>query len=473
MPRIRILPLAIVFGLLTIVCLTALKWSPLGIGVSTLTVVFLFILRIVKNRRPEEKIRGDNGWKRAKRTLKSEFAAVMISVVAAYILFGAVQRLPEPVGPWMIERAAWAAPRAEALEAIKVALDANQCDEAENLIRVAYRKNYLDKAQYELNVANLGQCRKPKEIVTNTVVQKETVVVMPTATPAPQARDLGPITVDVRDAKWDDNGAGPWSSTFTVFDESGNAITDLESKDVMVVVDGLRRDYTMGSGETQIGTPPQQVVFVVDTSGSMLSVGLDPIRSGIALFGTTDKTEWRFGLVQCGGEQPRALTNGLTDFGGLVAPMHGLQVRDLSRTPLFASIVTAANMAGSGGNAIVFTDGTNTSSTNFTLQQAISTAQSIGVRVHVVGLVTDDYAPGPMQRIAQATGGVYLDTPDPNALAGLFGQVAESMFAYSLSGYSTSSAPKIVIGANNAVIDLFTGQVTTDPGLIQTMISYR
>lgn len=485
--KVRFPVLSFLVGLIAALVAIKWHWSPLGIAVAACSFLLVFSLRMFRSRKALKDQR--MGKARQQRTSISSFLrriavaealGFVLIVLLAHFLFGVALRLPEPYVGKTQAIAAWPMDRSVAISQINAAITNEQYGEARGLVAKAYRKSYIDTETRDSLMSSIDKAEKPAEVITNTVVQTETVVVQqmvtPVPTPEPQARHIWPITVDVRDAKWDPTGAGPWSTTFAVKDASGQPITDLESKDFMAVVGGIRIDLTMGAGMTQGTLAPQRVAFVPDTSGSMEGVGLNPIVEGIKTFDTPEKAGWVYGLVECGGDAPRIRVGQLTNIDGILTNFDGpsgLRIYSDAKTPLFGSILEAVNIVGEGGHVVVFTDGANTSFERVTKPMVIDAAVNAGVTIHTIGLQTPDYDAYPLQRMAEATGGVYLDTPDPAAIAGLFGEVADSLFAYSISGYSTSAAPKIVIGANNAVIDLFTGQVTTDPGLIRTMISYR
>src|SRR5207248_11804052 len=100
-------------------------------------------------------------------------------------------------------------------------------------------------------------------------------------------------------------------------------------------------------------------------------------------------------------------------------------------------------------NVVLLTDGKDTVSTT-TFDRAKGAAQSAHAAVFSVGLQGGDFDPGPIQSLAQATGGQFVSTADPRALTQLYGQIQQSLqnqYQITYTSKSTADALQIDLSA--------------------------
>ena len=75
---------------------------------------------------------------------------------------------------------------------------------------------------------------------------------------------------------------------------------------------------------------------------------------------------------------------------------------------------------------IILSDGGDTGST-LSLNEIVTQVRSSGAQVYAIGLKTRDFNSEPLQRIAESSGGRYLETPDPEALSSLYVNLARDL----------------------------------------------
>src|SRR5690606_29297049 len=176
-------------------------------------------------------------------------------------------------------------------------------------------------------------------------------------------------------------------------------------------------------------TGPGATVLAIDASGSMSGAPLEAAKAAATSFvqqaGNTDQiaiitfadevqtlsgftadkqvlTE-RFSSIQAAGE---------TSFNDAV-------IRGVS---LFDSVRGSSILA----NMIVLTDGEDTVS-QASLEEALAAVSERSVRVFGVALEGSDFNPEPVQRVAEAGGGLFLSTPDPSQLSSIYNSIGSEI----------------------------------------------
>jgi tight adherence protein B len=84
------------------------------------------------------------------------------------------------------------------------------------------------------------------------------------------------------------------------------------------------------------------------------------------------------------------------------------------------TLLQAAGIA--NGSVIVLSDGADVGSTH-RLDQVVQYAQDAHVRIFTVGLRSKAFRPGPLQRLAQSTGGAFSEADSPKVLASIYNQL--------------------------------------------------
>ena len=90
----------------------------------------------------------------------------------------------------------------------------------------------------------------------------------------------------------------------------------------------------------------------------------------------------------------------------------------------FASFGTASEAE--ARYIILLSDGGDTASIA-TLEEVMAVARSGSTQVYAIGLKTEEFDSQPLVSLAEASGGRYLETPDPAALTSLFETLAKEM----------------------------------------------
>lgn len=173
---------------------------------------------------------------------------------------------------------------------------------------------------------------------------------------------------------------------------------------------------------------PSSTVLLLDESGSMEGTAIteavaaargyiQTLRSGDLLAVYSFSAGWR-SLQDLTGDQ-----------AALSASLDGISLQ--RETNLYDSVarsleILAAQPSDRGRYLVVLSDGGDTNS-ELTLEEVTAKARESGVQVYAVGLKTRDFNSTPMQQIAEASGGRYLETPDPGTLSSLYVSLAREL----------------------------------------------
>jgi tight adherence protein B len=196
------------------------------------------------------------------------------------------------------------------------------------------------------------------------------------------------------------------------------------------------------------------VVLAIDSSGSMAGTPIDEAKAAAKSFVSQARPEDRIAVISFADEVQvlAGFTNnkdslnstidsiaatGETSFNDAV--IEGVQMFDQP---------AADNLL---GNMIILTDGDDTVS-EASLDDALSAVTSGEARVFGVALEGSDFNPDPVQQIAEAGGGLFLSTPDPESLSSLYGAIGREI--------------------NNTLVARFVSPIST-PGDVEFAVTYQ
>jgi len=199
---------------------------------------------------------------------------------------------------------------------------------------------------------------------------------------------------------------------------------------------------------------PVGVVLVIDTSGSMEGAPMEAAIGAAQSFVDQARAEDRIAIV--------TFSDGVQVVSGFTNNKEALNA---TLGAIVAAGETSFNDAVVQGvalfdqpnardllpNMIVLTDGEDTASLG-TLEDAVAAVSESDVRTFGVALESPDFNPEPVQQVAEAGGGLFLSTPEPEALEGLYGEIGREI--------------------NNTLVARFVSPVST-PGEVDFEVSYQ
>jgi tight adherence protein B len=174
---------------------------------------------------------------------------------------------------------------------------------------------------------------------------------------------------------------------------------------------------------------PVGVVLVIDASGSMEGAPIESAKAAATSFIAQARTEDRIAIVSFA-DQVQVLSgftnnkDALNQAVGAIVAAGETAFNDgvIQGIAMFAE----ANAADLLPNMIVLSDGDDTAS-EATLEEAVAAVEGSDVRTFGVALESPDFNPEPVQQIATAGGGLFLSTPDPEALSTLYSEIGQEI----------------------------------------------
>ncbi len=183
---------------------------------------------------------------------------------------------------------------------------------------------------------------------------------------------------------------------------------------------------------SQIGDAPSVpvgVVLAIDASGSMAGQAIVQAKNAAKDFVSQSRPEDQFAIVAFADEV--AVISGFTsNKEELLSRIDSIQAG--GETSFNDAVLKGIEMfrAGSARNLlahmIILTDGEDTVSTA-TLEDAVAGVAGSEVRVFGVALESGDFNPDPVEQIATAGSGLFLSTPDPEALSLLYEEISREI----------------------------------------------
>ncbi len=178
-------------------------------------------------------------------------------------------------------------------------------------------------------------------------------------------------------------------------------------------------------GESSV---PVGVVLVIDTSGSMLGAPMDSAKAAANSFIDQKRPEDSIAIVSFA-DTAVVQTGFSTDAEVLHERVNAL-VAD-GETALNDGVILGMSLFEGVpptqlNNMIVLSDGEDTASAA-TADAAIAAIEAGDARVFGVALESPDFNPEAVSAFATAGGGLFLSTPDPAQLSGLYGQISREI----------------------------------------------
>jgi tight adherence protein B len=201
-------------------------------------------------------------------------------------------------------------------------------------------------------------------------------------------------------------------------------------------------------------TVPVGVVMVIDASGSMAGAPIEAAKAAATSFVEQARPEDRVAIVSFADEVQvlSGFTNNKESLNAaitaIVADGETAFNDGVIQGIAMFDAATADNLL---GNMIVLSDGDDTASTS-TLEEATAAVGASAVRTFGVALESPDFNPDSVQQIAGAGGGLFLSTPDPASLSGLYGEISREI--------------------SNTLVARFVSPVST-PGDVEFTVAYQ
>jgi len=172
----------------------------------------------------------------------------------------------------------------------------------------------------------------------------------------------------------------------------------------------------------------QGIVLVVDSSGSMAGAPIEAAKAAARDFVSQKRPEDQIAVVAFS-DTPRILSGFTDDAAALTAEIDGIDSG--GNTAMYDAVVTGAELfAGVDPSVrrtmIVLTDGQDDGSAG-TLDAAKAAVAAQGVRTFGVALESPEFNPADVADLAASSGGLFLSTPDPQELSGLYGQISREL----------------------------------------------
>lgn len=176
-------------------------------------------------------------------------------------------------------------------------------------------------------------------------------------------------------------------------------------------------------------TVPVATVLAIDASGSMSGGPLEAAKAAATSFvqqaGVTDQI-----AIITFADEVQTLSGFTADKQVLTERISSIQAAGetsfndavIRGVSLFDSVRGSSILA----NMIVLTDGEDTVS-QASLDEALAAVSERSVRVFGVALEGSDFNPEPVQRVAEAGGGLFLSTPDPSQLSAIYNSIGSEI----------------------------------------------
>ncbi len=178
-------------------------------------------------------------------------------------------------------------------------------------------------------------------------------------------------------------------------------------------------------GESSV---PVGVVLVIDTSGSMLGAPMDSAKTAANSFIDQKRPEDSIAIVSFA--DTAVVQTGFTTNAEVLHERVDALVAD-GETALNDGVILGMSLFEGVpptqlNNMIVLSDGEDTASAA-TADAAIAAIEAGDARVFGVALESPDFNPEAVSAFATAGGGLFLSTPDPAQLSGLYGQISREI----------------------------------------------
>ena len=192
--------------------------------------------------------------------------------------------------------------------------------------------------------------------------------------------------------------------------ENGNPVTDLEIE-------------TIAESRVQVG-----IVLVIDASGSMEGEPIEAAKAAALSFINQKRAE-DFIAIATFADEVQVVRGFTSTKSALIAGVEGIVAE--GDTAFYDGIIRATELFSGDAsrlerNMIVLTDGRDEGSVA-TLDDALTAVADQEVRVFGVALESTAFDPADLQTIVDDANGLYLSTPEPAALSGLYDQIKREL----------------------------------------------
>lgn len=214
---------------------------------------------------------------------------------------------------------------------------------------------------------------------------------------------------------------------FSVVDDAGKPIKGLSKENLKLVVEGEKiANFTVQPVSTTQG--PLSLVLGIDVSGSMKGKPFEGTKKAVHSFlFQLDKED--FVSLLSFGTEVKILADFIKEKDRIWAQVEPLGAVDMW-THLYdathEAVTKAKGAPTSRAAVILLTDGRDEGSKGKTRNEAIDIARGASIPVFTIGFghqIDKEY----LKEIAEVSGGYFLFTPDPGAIAGLYSKVLEQL----------------------------------------------
>ncbi len=209
--------------------------------------------------------------------------------------------------------------------------------------------------------------------------------------------------------------------------EFQNLTTPLNPADVVVTENGQPvQDLEVETIAESV--VPVGIVLAIDASGSMVGAPIEAAK-GAALSFIQQKRDQDFIALLTFADEVKVLSGFTTSKTALTGRVEAITAG--GETAFYDGIVRGAGLYSGDAarlepNMIVLTDGADTVS-EATLQDAIGAVTEKNIRVFGVALESPEFDPTDLQAIVDASGGLFLSTPNPSQLTSLYGDIKREL----------------------------------------------
>lgn len=232
--------------------------------------------------------------------------------------------------------------------------------------------------------------------------------------------------------------------------ENGNPVADLEIE-------------TIAESRVQVG-----IVLLIDASGSMEGEPIEAAKAAALSFINQKRAE-DFIAVVTFADDVRVLRGFTNSKSALIAAVEGIEAQ--GDTAFYDGIIRGTELFTGDAerlerNMIVLTDGRDEGS-EATLEDALAAVEEQRVRVFGVALESPAFDPVDLQTIVAASNGLFLSTPEPSELSGLYDQIKRELDNKVVVRFTATQdqAGELVIGVRYQT--LTAGTSVSVPGFIK------
>ncbi|MCZ7664097.1 MAG: VWA domain-containing protein [Thermoleophilia bacterium] len=205
---------------------------------------------------------------------------------------------------------------------------------------------------------------------------------------------------------------------------------------------------------------PSATVLLIDESGSMRGTAIQAAAQAAGRFLEAARPGDSVS-IQAFNEEFRVLQGFTGDAQDLAGALDQLQPRRETALydALLRSLTTFEGVAAARSHyLILLSDGGDTAS-RASLDEVLARARASGVQVYTIGLKTEEFDVTPLVRLAEATGGRYVEAPESAALASLYESLAREIHNQYLLVFQ---APASDSGAGEIAVTVSAGGATAE-----------